>query len=58
MTDPEHGKSAPARVNPAALAVALIRELRGGRSSKWRERQTEARGGRRRTRRLQFRTGG
>ena len=22
MTDPEHGKSAPARVNPAALAVA------------------------------------
>ena len=26
MTDLEHGKSAPARVNPAALAVALIRE--------------------------------
>ena len=22
MTDPEHGKSAPARVNPAALTVA------------------------------------
>ena len=26
MTDPEHGKSAPVRVNPAALAVAPIRE--------------------------------